>query len=118
MVFTFACTIATFIDEDWNTAERVVDFSALLDAGDHCGPNAAKIFLKGAASRRGLNKISPYWPTSLLACINFIFTFLALQRITSPITSLIYPLPPHTYCQVAWDAKAVAGVDMSGIGGP
>ena len=108
MVFTFACTIATFIDEDWNTAERVVDFSALLDAGDHCGPNAAKIFLKGAASRRGLNKISPYWPTSLLACINFIFTFLALQRITSPIT----------YCQVAWDAKAVAGVDMSGIGGP
>ena len=58
MVFTFACTIATFIDDDWKIIERVIDFAALDSTGDHSGPNAARIFLKGAAARGGLNKMS------------------------------------------------------------
>ncbi|THU83217.1 hypothetical protein K435DRAFT_620156, partial [Dendrothele bispora CBS 962.96] len=31
MVYTFACTIASFIDDDWNIIEQVVDFKPLDD---------------------------------------------------------------------------------------
>ncbi|KAJ7056278.1 hypothetical protein C8F01DRAFT_926137, partial [Mycena amicta] len=36
MIFTFACTMASFIDEDWNLIERVVDFQA-LEENEHAG---------------------------------------------------------------------------------
>jgi hypothetical protein len=57
MVFTFACTIRSFIDDDWKLIERVVDF-APLDSQDHVGKHAARVFFNGAAERGGLNKIS------------------------------------------------------------
>lgn len=57
MVFSFACTVAFFVDDDWNLIERVVDFRP-LDSKDHEGINAAKAFMQGARERGGLNKIS------------------------------------------------------------
>ncbi|KAF4612503.1 hypothetical protein D9613_012755 [Agrocybe pediades] len=41
MVYTFACTIGSFIDDDWKLIERVVDFKP-LDVEDHKGPAAAE----------------------------------------------------------------------------
>lgn len=57
MVFSFAGTIASFIDDDWKLVERLIDFKQ-LDDDDHQGKNAAKSFMKSASSRGGLDKIS------------------------------------------------------------
>lgn len=57
MVYTFACTLGSFIDDDWNLIEQVVDFAPLQDQ-EHKGHHAAHAFVKGAASRGGMDKIS------------------------------------------------------------
>ena len=57
MVFTFAGTITSFIDEDWQLIERMVNFYHIQDK-DHEGEWAAKAFIKTAAERGGLDKIS------------------------------------------------------------
>ncbi|KAJ3501122.1 hypothetical protein NMY22_g19033 [Coprinellus aureogranulatus] len=45
MTYTFACTIASFIDDDWNLVERVIDFKA-LESNEHEGYYAARAFIK------------------------------------------------------------------------
>ena len=57
MVFTFAGTLANFIDDDWSLIERPVDFYHIEDR-EHEGVHAAQAFVKSAAARGGLNKIS------------------------------------------------------------
>ena len=47
MVYTFACTVASFINEDWELVERVVDFKVLEDHG-HEGLHGGKAFVDGA----------------------------------------------------------------------
>lgn len=59
MVYTFACTIGCFIDDDWNLIERVVDFKP-LDDKEHKGIYAGLAFIDGAAARGGLKQISVY----------------------------------------------------------
>ncbi|TBU37033.1 hypothetical protein BD309DRAFT_974788 [Dichomitus squalens] len=56
MVFTFAGTLAHFIDDDWNLIERLVDFYHIQD-DEHKGEQAAQVFVKSGAKRGGLNKI-------------------------------------------------------------
>lgn len=58
MVYTFACTVGSFIDEDWKLIERVVDFKP-LDEKEHQGLFAGLAFVNGAKERGGLNNISP-----------------------------------------------------------
>ena len=57
MVFSFAGTIAHFIDDDWKLVERLVDFHHMGEK-EHAGAYAAKAFVKSAADRGGLKKIS------------------------------------------------------------
>jgi len=57
MVYTFACTIAHFIDDDWNLIERVVDFKPLADK-EHEGKEGGHAFVNGARARGGLDKMS------------------------------------------------------------
>ena len=57
MVFTFAGTIAHFIDDDWQLIERMVNFYHIQDK-DHEGEWAAKAFVSTAAERGGLDKMS------------------------------------------------------------
>lgn len=57
MIFTFAGTIAHFIDDDWNLVERLIDFYH-LENNEHSGQHAAKAFVRSASKRGGLNKIS------------------------------------------------------------
>jgi hypothetical protein len=57
MVFTFAGTIASFINDDWELCECLVDFHHIEDK-EHEGIHAAKAFVQIAATRGGLNKIS------------------------------------------------------------
>ncbi|KAF7794098.1 hypothetical protein EIP86_005228 [Pleurotus ostreatoroseus] len=57
MVFTFAGTIASFVNKDWELIERLVSFQH-LDDNDHKGEYAAKVFVNGAAKREGLDKMS------------------------------------------------------------
>ena len=57
MVFTFAGTIASFIDDDWKLVKRLVDFYHIQDK-EHEGQYTAKGFVKLAAARGGLDKIS------------------------------------------------------------
>jgi hypothetical protein len=59
MVYTFACTIGCFIDDDWNLIERVLDFQP-LDDKEHKGIYAGLSFVNGAAARGGLKQISYY----------------------------------------------------------
>lgn len=56
MIFTFAGTIASFIDDDWRLVERLVDFHH-LNSNEHKGQHAAKAFVKSTAKRGGLPKI-------------------------------------------------------------
>ncbi|TFY51128.1 hypothetical protein EVJ58_g10725 [Rhodofomes roseus] len=50
MVYTFAGTIACFIDDDWQLVERLIDFRHLLD-DEHEGVNAAKAFMESGSKR-------------------------------------------------------------------
>ncbi|KAJ2922967.1 hypothetical protein H1R20_g14147, partial [Candolleomyces eurysporus] len=45
MIYTFACTIASFIDDDWNLIERVIDFKP-LESREHEGYHAARAFVQ------------------------------------------------------------------------
>ena len=56
MIFTFAGTIANWIDDDWQIIERMVNFYHIQDK-DHEGEWAAKAFVNTAAERGGLNKM-------------------------------------------------------------
>ena len=58
MIFTFAGTIANWIDDDWRIVERMVNFYHIQDK-DHEGEWAAKAFVNTAAERGGLNKMHP-----------------------------------------------------------
>jgi hypothetical protein len=57
MTFSFSRTIANFIDNEWNLVERLIDFS-YVDIDDHQAAGAAASFVKSAAKRGGLEKIS------------------------------------------------------------
>lgn len=57
MVFTFAGTIANFIDEDWQLIERLLDFRNLTD-DEHQGVQAAHAFMDSASKRGSLDKMS------------------------------------------------------------
>ncbi|CDO77912.1 hypothetical protein BN946_scf184727.g1, partial [Trametes cinnabarina] len=58
MVFTFAGTLAHFIDDDWKLVERLVDFYHVQD-DEHKGQEGAKAFVASASKRGGLDKMSP-----------------------------------------------------------
>jgi hypothetical protein len=60
MVFTFACTVGSFINEDWELIERVVDFKPLEDK-EHEGLYAGKAFVDGARKHGGLDKMSQFF---------------------------------------------------------
>ena len=57
MIFTFAGTIAQFIDDDWQLVERLIDFYHIQDK-EHEGQWAAKAFVRSAAERGSADKIS------------------------------------------------------------
>lgn len=70
MVFTFSGTIAQWIDDDWQLVERLIDFHAMGDK-EHAGAHAAKAFVRSAAQRGGLDKISMLsylWGKYVLIC--------------------------------------------------
>jgi hypothetical protein len=68
MVYTFAATIASFVDDEWNLIERVVDFKPLEDK-EHEGYHAARAFIKGARDIGGLNKMSRHsWALVVHRC--------------------------------------------------
>lgn len=58
MVFTFAGTIASFINDNWEIVERLVDFY-LIEDKEHEGEHAARAFVNSASQRGGLDKMSP-----------------------------------------------------------
>lgn len=60
MVYTFAGTIAHWIDDDWNMVERLVSFYH-IDDRDHEGKYAGKAFVRSAAEKGGLEKISEHF---------------------------------------------------------
>ena len=57
MVFSFAGTIAHFINDDWNLIKCLVDFHHMGDK-EHAGAYAVKAFVKSAAGQDGLKKIN------------------------------------------------------------
>ena len=57
MVYTFSCTAAFYISDDWELVEHVVDFKP-LEAKEHEGIHAGYAFFAGARQRGGLSKIS------------------------------------------------------------
>lgn len=69
MVYSFACTIGSFISEDWELISYVVDFTPLQDK-QHEGLHAGKAFADGAHERGCLDKICRIWP--LLYCLTFL----------------------------------------------
>ena len=57
MVYSFACSVACFINDDWEIIERVIDFKPLEDK-EHEGLYGGKAFVEGACKIGGFNKIS------------------------------------------------------------
>ena len=60
MVFTFACTVSSFINEDWELIEHVVKFK-LLEDKEHEGLYAGKALVNGTRKHGGLNKMSQFF---------------------------------------------------------
>ena len=56
MVYTFACTIGSFINDDWELIECVVDFKPLNNK-EHQGTHAGLSFINSARQHGGLDKI-------------------------------------------------------------
>jgi hypothetical protein len=57
MIYTFACTIASFIDDNWNLIEQVIDFK-LLESKEHEGYYTVQAFIQSAHKIGSLNKMS------------------------------------------------------------
>lgn len=57
MIYTFAGTIASFVDDDWNLVERVIDFKPLEDK-EHEAFHAARAFILSARQIGSLDKMS------------------------------------------------------------
>lgn len=57
MVFTFSCTMGSFLTDDWELVEHVVDFKP-LEEKEHEGLHAGRAFVESAKQRGGLSKIS------------------------------------------------------------
>jgi hypothetical protein len=55
MVYTFACTIGSCVNEDWELIQHVVDFA--LQDKEHEGLYAGKAFVDSICKRGGLDKI-------------------------------------------------------------
>lgn len=58
MVHTFACVVGSFIDEDWNLIERVIDFKILEDK-EHSGIHGRRALVNSCCKVGGFNKMSP-----------------------------------------------------------
>lgn len=80
MVYTFACTVGCFIDDDWNLIERVVDFKPLEDK-EHEGIFGGFAFVNGVQERGGLDKISLTFQR-----LTFDLTFSISTSSVSPLT--------------------------------
>jgi hypothetical protein len=68
MIYTFACTIASFVDDEWNLIERIIDFKP-LESKEHEGLYAGLAFIKGARSIGALSMISNLQHSPLQASI-------------------------------------------------
>ncbi|KAF8330255.1 hypothetical protein F5887DRAFT_895877, partial [Amanita rubescens] len=56
MIYTFSCTAAFYINDDWELIEHIVDFKP-LEVKEHEGIHAGYAFFAGARQRGGLSKI-------------------------------------------------------------
>jgi hypothetical protein len=56
MTYSFACTIACFINDDWEIIKRVVDFNSLAEK-EHQGLYGGKAFVNSACRVGSLDKI-------------------------------------------------------------
>lgn len=59
MIFTFAGTLAHFINDDWEVVEHLIDFHQLVDK-EHTGEDAARAFVVSAKLCGGLTQICTY----------------------------------------------------------
>ena len=57
MVYTFACSVGCFINDNWEIIEHVIDFKPLEDK-EHEGLHGGKAFVDGACKIGSLDKIS------------------------------------------------------------
>ncbi|RXW12861.1 hypothetical protein EST38_g12992, partial [Candolleomyces aberdarensis] len=57
MIYLFACSIASFIDDDWKLIERVVDFHP-LQSKEHEGIHAARAFVESARKTGAFKKMT------------------------------------------------------------
>ena len=68
-MYTFACTIGSFIDDDWKIVERIVDFKPLAEK-EHQGLQGGLAFVNGARAIGGLNKMShTQLITNVMSCL-------------------------------------------------
>lgn len=57
MIYSFACSIASFVDDDWKLIERVIDFRP-LESKEHEGVHAARAFIESARKAGAFKKMS------------------------------------------------------------
>ncbi|RXW11685.1 hypothetical protein EST38_g14171 [Candolleomyces aberdarensis] len=57
MIYSFACSIASFIDDDWKLIERVIDFRP-LESKEHEGVHAARAFIESARKAGAFKKMT------------------------------------------------------------
>lgn len=79
MVFSFCGVIGSWIDDDWNLIERLIDFRH-LEQHEHKGKHGAKAFVESARKRGHLDLMSIVLllNTALIANIFALIHFLAL----------------------------------------
>jgi hypothetical protein len=127
MIYTFAGTIASFVDEEWNLVERVIDFRPLEDK-EHEAFHAARSFISGAREMGSLNMMSFFFHSvnvhvltsphfSALATDNASVND-AIFRIASRYLLTLYGLPEnndrHIHC-LAHIINLVVQDIMSGL---
>lgn len=67
MIFTFAGTIANWIDEDWVLIERLVDFKH-IEGDAHTGDGSARAFMSSLKDMGSGDKICPIRFVHVIPC--------------------------------------------------
>lgn len=60
MIYTYSAITGSFINDDWELEEILIDFNVLED-DEHRGQEAGKAFVASTSKRSALDKISIFY---------------------------------------------------------
>ncbi|KAJ2920749.1 hypothetical protein H1R20_g16345, partial [Candolleomyces eurysporus] len=107
MIYTFACSIASFINDEWKLVERIIDFRP-LENKDHEGIYAARVFIDSARKAGIFKKITLAMDN---ASVNDVLFKTAIRGLLT-----LYDIPEHPDKQIRCLAHVINLVSQAILG--